>query len=59
MGINNKDKRSREDNGNGSINKITDNKRVAQIQIRKKQNGKPDIKQFSAKTESVCSTSLL
>lgn len=43
---------SRRPNGSGSIRKVSENKWVASIYLGVKPNGKPQIKQFSAKTKS-------
>lgn len=42
----------RKDNGDGSVYQISENKWGAAIQLGRKSNGKPNIKQFSARTEA-------
>lgn len=41
----------RKDNGDGSVFQVNENKWVAKIQIGVKPNGKPNVKEFSSKTE--------
>ena len=45
--------RTRKQNGEGSIFKVSDNKWVAKISLVMRLDGKPSIKQFSGKTEAI------
>ena len=45
--------RTRKQNGEGSIFKVSENKWVAKISLGTRPDGKPNIKQFSGKTEAI------
>ena len=45
--------RTRKQNGEGSVFQIADNKWVAKISLGTRPDGKPNIKQFSGKTEAI------
>lgn len=49
---------TRKDNGDGSVFQVNENKWVARIQIGTKADGKPLIKSFSAKTETLAKRKL-
>ena len=49
---------TRRPNYSGSIRKVSDNKYVAEITVGLKENGKPNKKQFSAKTRTEVSKKL-
>lgn len=49
---------TRKDNGDGSIYQVTPTKWVAKIYLGKKENGKPDYKSFSGKTEVIAKRKL-